>query len=319
MKAGPILCLIRLPNLFTAPVDSLAGWYLADWSARWLEIAPPLHWSVGALIAFASVGLYLGGIVLNDILDDPVDRVERPKRPLPSGAVTRRLAWTISGTGFVSGLFFAFLATGWRGLAVASGLALLIASYNGSLKHYLVGPLAMGLCRGANVLLGGTAFPRIGGSEMWQTTFGGMEVWGIALIVTLFVVGITCISRSEARPEENDGVFLGLLFELGCCFTLILWIMMIPHSSKMSAPEIVFRFAGGGLLGFALLPPVLTAFKAYFRPSMESKQRAVKTGVLALPWLHAGIVMSVGGWMLAGVLVALGLIARRIAKRLYVT
>ena len=32
---------------------------------------------------------YTAGMILNDVLDDDVDRRERPERPLPSGAVSR--------------------------------------------------------------------------------------------------------------------------------------------------------------------------------------------------------------------------------------
>ena len=35
------------------------------------------------------MAIYAAGIVLNDVFDYEIDRVERPGRPLPSGRVSR--------------------------------------------------------------------------------------------------------------------------------------------------------------------------------------------------------------------------------------
>ena len=80
---GPLqawLELCRLPNVFTALADPLAGALLAG--ASWKN-GPGL-----VLLMLASGCLYTGGIVLNDWHDIEKDRVERPDRPLPSGRVS---------------------------------------------------------------------------------------------------------------------------------------------------------------------------------------------------------------------------------------
>ena len=89
MAIKPYLQLVRLPNVFTAAADSLAGWLLVQGTfgepGRWLPLV------------LASVAIYAGGIVLNDVFDYEVDRVERPERPLPSGRVSRRFAAGLGG------------------------------------------------------------------------------------------------------------------------------------------------------------------------------------------------------------------------------
>src|SRR2546427_505844 len=78
--AAGLLALVRPPNVFTAVADSAAGLLLA-------RRAGPVAGDPGLWCLAASACLYLGGIALNDYFDREVDAVERPERPIPSGAV----------------------------------------------------------------------------------------------------------------------------------------------------------------------------------------------------------------------------------------
>ena len=44
------------------------------------------------LLVLATVGLYGGGVVFNDVFDAELDKIERPERPIPSGLVTKQSA-----------------------------------------------------------------------------------------------------------------------------------------------------------------------------------------------------------------------------------
>src|SRR5436309_14576826 len=115
MSVKPYLQLVRLPNLFTAAADSLAGWLLVsgplDAPGQWLPLV------------CASVCLYAGGIVLNDVFDIDVDRGERPGRPLPSGRVAFRVAVSLGWALLVLGLGLAVLSGTRYGLLVGTVLA----------------------------------------------------------------------------------------------------------------------------------------------------------------------------------------------------
>src|SRR5262245_11728078 len=73
------LQLCRFPAVFTALADIFLGWLLTH-----ADLAPGLDF--GLLLA-ASAGLYLSGMVFNDVFDRAVDASERPNRPIPSGRV----------------------------------------------------------------------------------------------------------------------------------------------------------------------------------------------------------------------------------------
>ena len=84
----PWLRLLRLPNLFTAPGDSLAGYFLA--SAFIGNKAVSTRTIV--LLAVTSVFIYAFGVVMNDLVDYKEDCINRPERPLPSGKISRQRA-----------------------------------------------------------------------------------------------------------------------------------------------------------------------------------------------------------------------------------
>src|SRR6266581_4496360 len=84
MSLKPYLQLVRLPNVFTAAADSLAGWLLVRGS-----FVEPGRW---VPLILTSMSVYAAGIALNDVFDVELDRVERPGRPLPSGRVSIRFA-----------------------------------------------------------------------------------------------------------------------------------------------------------------------------------------------------------------------------------
>jgi len=130
-KLRAIAQLLRLPNLFTAVADPLAGWFIAGQSV-------PLWPALGA-----SACLYASGIVFNDCFDYAADCRDRPERPLPHGDLSRAFAWALAAVLMLGGLA---LAPNVKALALA-GLILL---YNGVRKW----PWTLGLCRAFNMTLG---------------------------------------------------------------------------------------------------------------------------------------------------------------------
>ena len=84
----PWLRLLRLPNLFTAPGDSLAGYFLAS---AFIGNKTVSLWTI-VLLAVTSVFIYAFGVVMNDLVDYKEDCINRPERPLPSGKISRQRA-----------------------------------------------------------------------------------------------------------------------------------------------------------------------------------------------------------------------------------
>ncbi len=195
MAIKPYLQLVRLPNVFTAAADSLAGWLLVMGTFR-----EPEHWLP---LVFASALTYAGGIVLNDVFDYEIDRVERPNRPLPSGQIGRRFAWILGIALLAGGLALAIASRTTYGWLVELALIGCVVAYDAGLKRTVLGPEVMGACRGLNLLLG-----------MSQATqLGGPVAWLIALSYGVFVTGITWISRSEVHTGLRKNIAAGLTLQ----------------------------------------------------------------------------------------------------------
>ncbi len=205
------LQLFRAPNVFTAIADVAMGFLITTKS-----LAP---WPGFVLLVSASALLYTAGMVLNDVFDLDVDRVERPTRPLPSGRVSwmwaRWLGLVMLLVGVVCGWLAGFssniaIGPAWRSGLVASVLAGTILLYDGWAKQVFLGPLVMGTCRGLNVLLGMSLNAAVTTNEPQWLGFGTSHLM-IAGGIGLYIVGVTCFARSEATDSPRGVLTLGVL------------------------------------------------------------------------------------------------------------
>ncbi len=190
MVAGPrldaLLRLVRFPLVPTAVADSLAGCLIV------LPMGSPFPFSRLAGLAFVSSCFYMGGMILNDLVDLPRDRTLHPGRPLPSGRILPEEAWRTLWLLLLAGLGVALLlGTPVAGMALA--LAWLMAGYNLIAKHWRIpGALVMGGCRSFNMMLGMSA----AGASL---AFPSEAAWAPPLILGGYVAGVTLVSTFEER------------------------------------------------------------------------------------------------------------------------
>ncbi|MBV8077945.1 MAG: UbiA family prenyltransferase [Planctomycetaceae bacterium] len=278
MSITPYLQLVRLPNIFTAAADSLAGWLLVRGTfqepGRWLPLV------------VASMTIYAAGIVLNDVFDYAIDLDERPGRPLPSGQVSRRFAAWLGGALLVLGPISAALSGSWASLGVALALAGCVLAYDAGLKRTALGPEVMGACRGLNLLLGMSQAADLGGPMGWLA----------AGSLALFVTGVTWISRSETESGRTDRLLVGMTLQ-DVAFLGFLAVALQPRRFPMMSPDRPPILPLEGLLVILLAAWTVNAAgaRAVREPTPARFQRAVKTGVLSLVWLNVGLVAAVRG------------------------
>jgi 4-hydroxybenzoate polyprenyltransferase len=168
--------LLRLPNVFTAIADPLAGWFLIGGGSPAWQLA---------LLASASACLYTAGVVFNDCFDYRLDGRERPERPLPRGDISLRAAGALGATLMTAGLGLAMLA-GPVAFGIAVFIAVMVFFYNAWAKRFfLLGPLALGTCRFANFMLGMRCCPP--------------RLWIAPAILGLYVTGLSFIAQREVE------------------------------------------------------------------------------------------------------------------------
>jgi len=266
--------LLRLPNLFTAPADSMMGFWF-------VQTGDNLRGGLTlAALATSSVLLYASGVVLNDLFDLKTDRQERPERPLPSGRIAPVVAAWLGAELMILGVAAAFLAGFLAGSlapgVVGAGLAGCILLYNAGAKRTVIGPLVMGACRGLNVLLGMAA-----AWWTWQE-----EHLLVAGAISLYVAGLTWFARSEsARSRRWE-----LLGAAGVMAGGIVLLAALPWVSDTLAGRAAGRLdlwpLAVAFLGVLILRRFLWAV---LEPSAGRVQIAVRSGILSLVILDAAV------------------------------
>ena len=194
----PWLRLLRLPTVFTALANVLCGFYVSNANLQLPTIVSlPWFW----LLLLSSAGLYLGGMVLNDVFDANLDARERPERPIPSGAVSKTAATALGTLLMVVGVGAAWMAgslsgTGHTSVTIAIILAAVVILYDALLKSTLLGPLGMGTCRFLNVILGASC------SGCWELVWANPQLT-IAAALGVYVFGVTWFARNEAGNSSR--------------------------------------------------------------------------------------------------------------------
>ena len=233
----PWLRLLRLPNLFTAPGDSLAGYFLAS---AFIGNKTVSLWTI-VLLAVTSVFIYAFGVVMNDLVDYQEDCIHRPERPLPSGRINRQQAtwicvqlWIIASIccpGSSISIFLLHIDS--NSLFVFVVLFITIALYNMWLKHYrLAGSIAMGLCRGLNFLLGVTA-------TGYGVSLG--KIWPVFVpfaAITAYIAAVTWLADKE-NEEQN----VGFVVQIPAIATAMAWfgtVLPLPEKTvALAIPAVV--------------------------------------------------------------------------------
>jgi 4-hydroxybenzoate polyprenyltransferase len=281
--------LCRFPAVFTALADIVLGWVLSHGLLTNAAAATSL-----ALLLLSSAGLYLAGMVFNDVFDRRQDAVERPGRPIPSGQISVTGA-AVFGTALMTiGLASAAFA-GRASIEVAVLLAACIFCYDGGMKRTLIGPVFMGGCRFLNVLLGAS-----GGLGSLLSVLELPQLW-VAIGMGIYVAGLTWFARTEAKASSRNALLAAMVvINLGLA-SLMAWVLNWPYGGDPTASMFV-------LLVVALIINRKLSL-ALSDPQPKSVQLAVKTMILSIITLDAVLIYARAGqpamWHVLGVVMLL--------------
>lgn len=281
----PYFQLCRLPAVFSAIADICCGFALTH------RASPPLQpYGVFALLVTASCGLYLAGMVLNDIFDRDIDARERPQRPIPSGRVPLAMAIRLAVVLLLIGNVAA-IAAGMTSCIVAILLTICILAYDGGLKNAPIGPVVMGSCRFLNILLGASA---VGGLA---DVFSVPQL-PIAAGMGIYIVGVTIFSRQEAETSSRWMLSIGIgVINLGLAI-LLGFLLNVP--SPLGQTAVLALAVVIAMIDFRL-------FGCLGTPTPRRVQATVRTLLMSLVTLNAIIIFHATGTpvLAAGVMVLL--------------
>lgn len=282
--------LIRVPAVFSAHADIVAGFIIAGGAAAHL----------GRLIALmaATTLLYSAGMALNDVFDVAIDREERPRRPIPSGRVGLAEAFVIGMGGLITGAYFASLA-GWVSAVVALLLVVAIIAYNGGLKcRPVAGPAAMGACRYLNLALGLSVVPHLPTMLL------------LPAITGVFIFGVTVLSRHEVYGGNvSPAVQAAILAVAASCFLGIVFFLggIMP---KITGVVLSILWAAGMMT---------VLFRLMGDASPERIQKTIRLLLMNLVVLDGILVTGFASPIHAAAVWLLVLPGRFLSRRFYVT
>ena len=152
------LHLIRPSNFMIAIASIFVACLLAGGT---IDMLVPI---IAAALAGGVIGA--GGMVINDLYDIEIDRINKPERPLPAGLISRKSALLTYVLLSVTGIFFNFF-TSTAALIIALAAVPMIFAYSAYLKRTpLLGNLLVAFLTGLAFLYGGAAVGRIEATVM---------------------------------------------------------------------------------------------------------------------------------------------------------
>ncbi len=280
------------PFTLLPPALGVVSGAVTAWGAGHLK--PPVTWSLvmpvvyGALMAAV---LNAASNAINQIYDLAIDRVNKPKRPLPSGTMTMAEAWWFTMATFVLAWVLAWLASPdarhecfW----IVLFTSVLVWAYSAppfrTKRHGIWANVTIAIPRGVLLKVAG-----------WSTvkTVMGVEPWFIGAIFGLFVLGASSTKDfADIEGDRADG-----------CQTLPI-LYGVKKAAWMIAPFFVLPFVlipigvwlgilTGNRTLLLILGPALVAYGIYTTWLLVRRPEELAATENHPSWTHMYMMMMV--------------------------
>jgi 4-hydroxybenzoate polyprenyltransferase len=254
MKKLAVLLEFSRPFTLVAPALGFASGAATAYGAY-----PREAWSPGLLV-YPLIGLIMAAVLngasnaLNQIYDLDIDRVNKPKRPLPDGRLSRRDAWRFTWAAYAVALVLAWLvAPGGRHecfwiVVIAAIITFLYSVPPARTKR-------LGIWANVTIAIPRGVLLKVAGWSAMKTVMAA-EPWYIGAIFGLFLLGAS--TTKDFADMEGDA--------RGGCRTLPI-IYGVRRAAWMISPSFVVPFVmiavgawTGILTGNAVLLQLLALF-----------------------------------------------------------
>jgi geranylgeranylglycerol-phosphate geranylgeranyltransferase len=219
---------IKYCILLTRP-NNLLITFLSIWTAA--IVAGSIEPVQNVILAsISAVLIMIGANVINDIFDIEIDRINKPKRPLPSGKVSIRTAYII----FFSSYFLAWILALFINfqiflVALIFGLLLILYSYKFK-RMVLIGNFVVSLATGMAFIYGGMSVDRVEGT-VFPALFAFFFHFGREIIKDL-----QDVQGDGVNAANTLAVIYGTraaLIVTSIIFMLLIVLTLIPYISGL--------------------------------------------------------------------------------------
>jgi 4-hydroxybenzoate polyprenyltransferase len=219
--ARPFTLIAPALGFFSAAVTAIGARPAEVW--QWGLIVPPV---LGAIMA-AVLNIASNG--LNQIYDLDIDRINKPKRPLPSGRMSIRAAWGITLAAFAVAFVLAWtIAPGGRHEVFWMVVAAAVITSLYSMPPFRTKRL--GIWANVTIAIPRGVLLKVAGWSSVKSA-AGLEPWYIGVIFGLFLLGAT--TTKDFADMEGD--------RRGGCRTLPIQFG-VTRAAWMISPSFVVPF-----------------------------------------------------------------------------
>lgn len=307
------LLLIRLPNVFTALSNVVAGYFslTRPSDASFIDLS---------MLMASSALLYIFGIILNDYFDLETDRKERPFRPLPSGRISKRSALFLAVLTLLSANVIASLVST-TSLIISVLLSAVVFGYDYGLKHGRSGPFVMATARFLNIFLGASAALFLLPLDTDQQIASEGFPWTTLLAagaVFAYVYAITLLSRKEIGEFERKiyrrSIAQSFSIIIGMVVVAALMLGFYLKSTEISVNILLFS-----VVIYLTLKGVLADAGNSRMGQSQRIQHAIRNLVLSIVILDSIFITAFAGLFYGIASLVLIVPPIILAKKLYVT
>ena len=219
--ARPFTLIAPALGFASAAATAIGAYPHETWS--WGLVVPPILGSImAAVLNVASNGL-------NQIYDLEIDRINKPKRPLPSGRLSIREAWAITMASFALAFILAwFVAPGGRRECFWMVVAAAVIT-----TLYSVPPFRtkrLGIWANVTIAVPRGVLLKVAGWSSVKTAMG-LEPWFLGTIFGLFLLGATTTKDFADMDGDRRGGCRTLPIQFG-----------VTKAAWMISPSFVLPF-----------------------------------------------------------------------------
>ena len=284
MKRAGLFVELSRPLTLVAPALGFASGAATAYGAAPRELWHP-H-----LILYPLIGLTMAAVLnaasnaLNQIYDLQIDRVNKPKRPLPSGRLSLHDAWVFTWAAYAVALVLALLVEpGGRHECFWIVVVATIITFLYSVPPFRTKRL--GIWANVTIAIPRGVLLKVAGWSAVKTVFGA-EPWYIGAIFGLFLLGAS--TTKDFADMEGDA--------RGGCRTLPI-IYGVTRAAWMISPSFVIPFlmisagawAGiltGNFILLQILSAVMTAYGIYVCYLMLRRPEDLAVEENHVSWAH---------------------------------
>ncbi len=284
MKRAGLFVELSRPFTLVAPALGFASGAATAYGAAPRELWHP-H-----LILYPLIGLTMAAVLnaasnaLNQIYDLEIDRVNKPKRPLPSGRLSLHDAWVFTWVAYAVALVLAWLVEpGGRHECFWIVVVATIITFLYSVPPFRTKRL--GIWANVTIAIPRGVLLKVAGWSAVKTVFGA-EPWYIGAIFGLFLLGAS--TTKDFADMEGDA--------RGGCRTLPI-IYGVTRAAWMISPSFVIPFlmisagawAGiltGNFILLQILSAVMTAYGIYVCYLMLRRPEDLAVEENHVSWAH---------------------------------